>query len=122
MQQWFDYVDLLASIAPRPLLITEGGRTPDLEKIHQAWRLTSAPGNFALAYYPRYSTPEKRPHDHDELFEGITGEEYLEYANVDVASHCFKENIAVPWLAEILAEPQEDEAELPQYGGEPRDD
>ncbi len=102
MQQWFDYVDLMASIAPRPFLITEGGRTPDIEKVRKAWDITGRPESFGLAYYPKYSTPDKRPHDYDELFEGITDEEYYEYANVDVPAHCFKENIAVPWLSKVL--------------------
>ncbi|MBS3763870.1 MAG: hypothetical protein KGZ25_11280, partial [Planctomycetes bacterium] len=31
-------------------------------------------------------------------------EEYFEYANVDVPHHCFKENVVVPWLTNILSE------------------
>ncbi len=108
MQQWFDYVDLMASLAPRPFLITEGGRTPDIEKIRKAWYITGAPDNFGLAYYPRYGTPDKRPHDHDELFDGITDDEYFEYANVDVEEHCFKENVAVPWLTRVLGVQRDD--------------
>lgn len=102
MQQWFDYLDLIASIAPRPFLITEGGRTADIAKARRAWDLTGRPDNFTVAYYPKYATADKRPHDDDELFEGMTLEEYFDYANIDADQHCFKENIAVPWLAKTL--------------------
>ncbi len=107
MQQWFDYVDLMASLAPRSFLVTEGGRTPDLEKIAKAWDITGQPQHYSVFYYPKYATPDKRPHDHDDLFEGITDDEYYEYANVDVPAHCFKENIAVPWLSKVLGIPEE---------------
>ncbi len=105
MQQWFDYVDLMAAIAPRPFLITEGGRTPDIERIGKAWDITGRPQHYSVCYYPKYATSDKRPHDYDDLFEGITDDEYYEYANVDVDDHCFKENIAVPWLTKVLGVP-----------------
>ncbi len=102
MQQWFDYTDLAAAVAPRPFLITEGGRSEDIDRVRRAWDTTGAPGNFSVTYYPKYATPEQRPHDDDPLFEGMTLEEYFEYANVDAPAHCFKENVAVPWLARVL--------------------
>ncbi|MFO7948445.1 MAG: alpha/beta hydrolase family protein [Armatimonadota bacterium] len=100
MQQWFDYIDLMAAVAPRPFLITEGGRTRDIETIARAWDTEDASDNFTVHYYPKFSDPESRVHDDEEYFEGMTLQEHLEYCNVDVPAHCFKENIAVPWLAE----------------------
>ena len=108
MQQWFDYLDLIASVAPRPFLITEGGRTADIEKARRAWQLTGRPEHFAVAYYPKYATADKRPHDHDELFDGMSEEEYFAYANVDADRHFFKERVAVPWLARVLGVSGED--------------
>ncbi len=102
MQQWFDYTDLAAAVAPRPFLITEGGRTEDIDRVSRAWDITDAPGNFSVTYYPKYATAEDRPYDNAPLFEGMTVDEYFEYANVDVPEHCFKENVAVPWLARVL--------------------
>lgn len=29
-------------------------------------------------------------------------EEFFVYANVDAPNHCFKENLAVPWLDAVL--------------------
>jgi len=100
--QWMDYTDILASLAPKPLLITEGGRTRDIDRIRQAYRLLEAEDAMGVEYYQKYATPDLRPHDDDDLPEWLSGEEYLEYVNVDVPMHCFKESIAVPWLAKVM--------------------
>lgn len=100
--EWFDYTDLLASLAPRPLVITEGGRTRDLERIRQAYELLGTGDQFKLAYYPKYATPDKRPYDDVDMPEGLAPEEYFEYANVDVPEHSFKADVALPWLASVL--------------------
>ncbi len=101
--RWFDYPDLMAAIAPRPLLITEGGRTVQIERIRRAWETQGAADAFEVVYYPKYADPADRPHDHEPLPEGLTMEEYLaDWANVDVPEHCFKPDVAVPWLAQVL--------------------
>ena len=102
MLAWFDYVDLHASLAPRPLLITEGGRTRDIDRIRRAYKLLGAVDKMAVAYYPKYATPDKRPYDDVDLPEGLTVQEYFRYANVDAPMHHFKGNVAVPWLANVL--------------------
>jgi len=99
---WFDYPDLLASLAPRPLLITEGGRTRDIERIREAYRLVGAEDQITVTYYPKYATPDKRPYDDADLPEGLSMEEYFLYANVDAPEHSFKGKVAVPWLADVL--------------------
>ena len=99
---WFDYTDLMASLAPRTLAITEGGRTMDIERIRQAYRMLGAEGRMAVTYYPKYATPDKRPFDDVELPESLTPEEYFDYCNVDVPNHSFKADAAVPWLADVL--------------------
>ncbi len=102
MLRWMDYTDILASLAPRPLLITEGGRTPDIHRIRAAYGLLGAADRMHVEYYPRFATPDLRPHDTEDLREGLSGEEYLERVNVDVPQHCFKDSVAVPWLSEVL--------------------
>ena len=87
----------------RPLLISEGGRTRDIEGIREAYRLLGAEGNMAVEYYPKYAQPEDRPFDDVDLPEGLDMETYFRYANVDAPNHCFKENIAVPWLSTTLS-------------------
>ena len=102
MLPWFDYCDLEASLAPRPLLITEGGRTPDIERIRQAYRLVGAADRIEVVYYPKYATADQRPFDDEPMPEGLGQEEYFQYANVDAPMHCFKGNVAVPWLTKVL--------------------
>ncbi|MFO8080598.1 MAG: alpha/beta hydrolase family protein [Armatimonadota bacterium] len=100
---WFDYPDLMAAIAPRPLLITEGGRTVHIERVREAFRALGAEERFDVAYYPKYADPADRPHDGEPIPEGLSMDEYLaEWANVDVPEHSFKPDVAVPWLAEVL--------------------
>jgi len=102
MLEWFDYTDLMAALAPRPFLITEGGRTKDIERVRDAYKLLGAERQMKVVYYPKYATPDLRPFDDEELPEGLSDEGYFLYANVDAPMHCFKENIAVPWLSRVL--------------------
>ena len=53
MYGWYDAPDLQASLAPRPLLFTEGGRTPELNRIRAAYRLMSAEENLKVYYYDK---------------------------------------------------------------------
>ena len=99
---WFDFPDLLAAVAPRHLLITEGGLTTYLDRIARAYDITGAPTHFEAHYYPRYENPEDRKYDYRAIPEGLTPDQWFEYANVDAPNHCFKENIAVPWLRDVL--------------------
>jgi len=100
---YFDSPDLLAACAPRNVLITEGGRTVHIERIRRAWEMLGAADNFEVHYYPRFADPADRPHEGEPMPEGISMEEYFEYANIDVVNHAFKHEVAVPWLAQVLA-------------------
>ena len=96
--QWFDYPDLVAAMAPRPLIITEGGPAHALDLVRKAYELAGAPDGVAIHYYPKYHDPAVRL-DREPIAEGLDQAEYLEYANVDAPSHYFKGYLAVPWLA-----------------------
>ncbi len=100
--QWFDYTDLEASLAPRPLLFTEGGRPNQIAKIRRAYELCGHPEAIALYHYEKYSDPASRRLDDAELPIGITMEQYFEYAYVDAARHRFRPHHAVPWLAGVF--------------------
>lgn len=100
--QWFDYTDLEASLAPRPLLFTEGGRANQIAKIRSAYELVGAPEAMRLCHYEKYSAPNSRPLDGVELPIGITGEQYSMYACVDKGQHRFRPERAVPWLADVF--------------------
>jgi Abhydrolase family len=102
MYQWFDATDWEASLAPRPLLFTEGGRANQLAKIEAAYRLNGAEDKLKIYYYKKYSTPADRPFDFKPIPEGLTVEEYFQYANVDAPRHVFRPKRVVPWLKEVL--------------------
>jgi hypothetical protein len=101
-QAWFDYVDLEASLAPRPLLITEGGRTRDIDRIREAYKLLGAGDRIKVVYYPKYATRDLRPYDDKDIPMGVSQKDYFLYANVDVPQHSFKGETAVPWVAKLL--------------------
>jgi hypothetical protein len=99
---WFDHTDLEASLAPRPLLFTEGGRTNQIDKIRQAYELVGAGDRLQVFHYAKYANPVDRPYEGKPLPEGVTAEEYLAYANVDAPMHRFRPDRAVPWLASVF--------------------
>jgi len=100
--QWFDYTDLQASLAPRPLLFTEGGRARQVAKIRQAYELWGAGQQVELFHYEKYGDPTSRKLDDVELPVGITPEQYFAYAYVDPSLHRFRPHHAVPWLAKVF--------------------
>ena len=84
MFRWFDFPDLLSSLAGRPLIMTEGGARQHLDQVRRAYRERRSPHLLEIHHYPRYADPAARIHDDDEIPEGLTMEEYFTYANVDV--------------------------------------
>ena len=101
MWEWFDYPDIIASLAPRPVIFTEGGAKTDLDLIKKAYKIMDAEDNIAVYYYPKYSDPKAR-RDYVNIPEGLDMEEYFQYANVDAPNHYFKADVAVPWLREMF--------------------
>jgi len=103
---WFDNPDMMAAMAPRPLLVSEGGRTEELERVQAAYRLAGAAENFRWEYYPTYATAEARIRDRQPIPEGLTMEEWHEqpsWSNCDGQNHYFKHAVAVPWLKATFA-------------------
>ena len=98
---WFDYMDLMAALAPRPLLVTEGGRGDDFRKIRKAYTLSGARPNFKVTYMPNFARASARILDRKPMPEGIDEVAYARYANYD-GDHYFKEGVAVPWLRMVL--------------------
>jgi hypothetical protein len=105
--EWFDYPDLVAAIAPRPLILTEGGPTHSLNLVRKAYELAGAPENVSIHYYPKFSDPADR-RDGKPIPEGVDGTQWLEHANVNAPRHYFKGYLAIPWLT--------DKFELPDPG------
>ncbi|QDU82843.1 Abhydrolase family protein [Polystyrenella longa] len=100
--QWFDHTDIEASLAPRPLLFTEGGRTMQINKIRKAYELNGQPENIEVTYYAKYATADKRLFEEVPIPAGISNEEYFQYVNVDAPQHRFRPDKAVPWLKKVM--------------------
>ncbi len=102
MIQWFDYPDLMAALAPRPLLISEGGRSPDFNPIKKAFALHGKPANFKITFMPNFQSAANRTLDKKPIPNGIDGATFGLYHNYDDA-HYFKAEAAVPWLKKIMS-------------------
>jgi len=98
--RWFDYMDLMCALAPRPLLITEGGRPADHARIRAAYQIHGKADRLRITFMPNFRDPARRCSD--PLPEGIDAKAYAKYANYD-GDHYFKEDVAVPWLCEVFA-------------------
>jgi hypothetical protein len=98
MLEWFDFPDLLSAFAPRPLIITEGGAAADLHMLQKVYSLRDAQDAYEFFYYPKYQDESSRLHDFEPIPKGLSIEEWFEYVNVDVPNHCFKSDLAVPFL------------------------
>lgn len=86
-----------------PLLFTEGGgRANQYAKIQRAYALENAPDQVQLHHCEQYEDPSSRKLDDVPLPEGLTYEEYFEYAYVNVSEHRFCHWHAVPWLRNLF--------------------
>lgn len=97
--------DLTASVAPRPVLLAEGGAWKgNIEKIVRAYELLGARENLSLHYYRKYSDPASRQYDDVDLRNttGLTPMDYLDHSYVDVSQHSFHPELAIPWLTKLF--------------------
>lgn len=99
---WFDYLDLKAALAPTPLLVSEGAKSEEIDKVRRAYALSGKPGAFVLSYSPHYRRAEARKWDDRTIPEGIDEDTYLRYINATNEEHFFHNDVAVPWLADVL--------------------
>lgn len=98
---YFDFPDLVASLAPRPVICTEGGLDRDLKLVKQAYELSGHPDHFTYYHYKELQDPSKRK-DIKELPEGLDGDTYFELVNVQPKNHYFKAEYILPWIKELL--------------------
>ena len=96
MYDIFDHPDLLASLAPRAVLCTEGLPSKDTEMYQKAYQIMGAPENFKVIQFKKYESYESR--HHAPLQEGLSDAEFWHQTNNDGPDHYFKGQYAVPWL------------------------
>jgi hypothetical protein len=97
----FDFPDLVAALAPRPVICTEGGLDRDFNLIKKAYRLSGKPDNFTFYHYKKFADPKDRK-QLEQVPEGVDRDTYFNLANVDPKNHYFKEEWVLPWLDELL--------------------
>lgn len=98
----FDFPDLVAALAPRPVICTEGGMDRDFRIISNAYLKAGAPQNFTYRHYSKYADPASRI-PLDSLPSGIDRTEFFRLVNCDAPSHYFKSEHILPWLRTLLS-------------------
>lgn len=98
----FDFPDLVAALAPRRVICTEGGMDRDFAMIQKAFVAAGHPERFVYHHYQRFASPENRTYL-ERLPEGIDRDTFFRLANVDPPMHYFKKEWVLPWLKEILS-------------------
>lgn len=102
--QQFDFPDIAAALAPRPLLCTEGGLDRDFKLIAEAYRMAGAPDHFQYRHQPRFADAAQRWQG-TRLPGGLDRDSFFRLANVDPRNHFFKKDIVIPWIQHLLAPP-----------------
>lgn len=96
----FDFPDIVAALAPRPVICTEGGMDRDFRIIGEAFALAGAPEAFEAYHYPMYADPASRV-QLEEMPNGVDRDEFFRLANVDPPHHGYKINLIAPWLKQF---------------------
>lgn len=97
----FNFPDILAALAPRLLIITEGGLDRDFNNIQKAYEIMGCQEKLELHHQPKFANPENRK-DIKNLPKGLNRNEYYEMVNVDGSNHYFKSELVIPWLEKNL--------------------
>lgn len=99
----FDFPDLLAALAPRPLICTEGGLDRDFLLVSRAYEIAGRKDRFVYHHYSKYADPNQRQ-DLKELPKGLAGETFFRLVNVEPGQHYFKKELVIPWLKKALTD------------------
>lgn len=97
----FNFPDIVAALAPRPVILTEGGLDRDLNLVHAAYKIAGHPENIEIHHYPKYADLHNRM-DFNALPEGIGRDEFYRLVNVDGPNHYFKSELVLLWLKKHL--------------------
>lgn len=98
--KYFNFPDLVASLAPRPLILTEGGLDRDLDMVRRAYEISGSPRNVEIHHYAKYADPALRT-DIKHLPEGLDRNTFYDMVNVDGRNHYYKNEYVFPWLERI---------------------
>ena len=96
----FDFPDIVAAFAPRPLIFTEGGLDRDFNKVKKAYSIMGASENMEFHHYAKFENADRK--NLEKLPEGLNSKTYFELTNVDPPAHDMKMHHILPWLDKIL--------------------
>lgn len=99
----FDFPDIVAALAPRPVICTEGGLDRDFNLIRKAYQLAGAPDNFEAHHYAKFEADSVRV-PVEEIPAGIDRDTFFRLCNVDPPHHYFKTEHVMPWVDKLFAE------------------
>lgn len=99
--KYFNFPDVVASLAPRPVIFTEGGLDRDFHLVQSAYDDCGKPDNVEFHHYPKFADKANRI-DVEHLPEGLDAQTFFKLANVDLPSHYFKNELIIPWLRKVL--------------------
>lgn len=99
--QQFDFPDIIAALAPRPVICTEGGLDRDFKLIEKAYRTAEVPDHFQYHHQPRFSDASRRWQG-DRLPGGLDRNAFFRLVNVDPGNHFFKKDLVIPWINALL--------------------
>ncbi|MCH5284727.1 MAG: hypothetical protein J1E42_03915 [Akkermansiaceae bacterium] len=102
----FDFPDIVAALAPRPVICTEGGADRDFRMVAQAFQLAGAPQNFSYHHQPRFAHAKRWQGDN--LPTGLDRDAFFRMVNVDPRHHFFKKDLVLPWLRALLVPAQQE--------------
>ena len=101
--QQFDFPDIVAALAPRPVICTEGGLDRDFHLIARAYELAGAPDAFRYHHQPKFAQAQRW--QGERLPHGLDRNTFFNMVNVDPKNHFFKKDLVLPWLRHLLAAP-----------------
>ncbi len=97
----FDFPDIVASLAPRPLICTEGGLDRDFDLVRSAYSMAGEADAFTAYHYTKFADKADRE-PVDSMPAGIDRSTFFRLANVDPPNHYFKAEHVLPWLRALF--------------------
>ncbi len=91
MWKWFNYMDLVAALAPKFVALNEGGATEHINTVRRAFECVDASERLQVTQYPMFADPAMRIHDNEKLPDhGLSHAEYYTRCYVDAPDHSFR--------------------------------
>jgi len=98
----FDFPDLCAAMAPKPIAFNEGGADEFFRTVLRGYRVFDAEENVQITHYPKYADPASRTHPEDVPRQGLNGTTYFEHLYVDAPDHSFRAEPSVSFLRKVF--------------------